>query len=130
MPRAPQLLRLIRRWQDLLNLENWKFSIRYVTDRSSYIYVNENLACGRVWIWREESPPRAEILILHPSCYTHDVEETVVHELIHVLLPETMETSIEEERAINCLARVLVQLRRTATIKTGKPCRKPKNRKS
>lgn len=120
-PTEPDLVRYCRRWQEMLRLQHWNVKVRYARCRDMLPEDGGNPAWGRCYV--NENHFRAKMLILHPEDYEDDegrdeIEITVVHELLHLLLhPLRREIScpdnagdIAEEQAINVLSELLVRV--------------------
>lgn len=125
-------------WQALLRIQDWDVEVKIVRRPE---FTNAIDCMGECNTWRIKK--RAVIHLLHPEDHAifvknskfvtpHDMEVTLVHELLHVALaPVTMDTvkadspeSIAEEQFIDALSRALVHLyRRTepATVAPNQP---------
>lgn len=98
---------LLKYWQDRLGLSHWDITIKFC----SYIELEEaEGSCS-------PSPKRllADIKVLDPKEYhktdddrPQDIEDTVVHELLHCLFPE-LEDNVQIEQAIVRLSRALLR---------------------
>ena len=110
---------LCREWQKRLGLGHWNITIKY--KRRDEMEVQ---GCGCCfWTFRIET---ATIQILDPVDYygfdvEFDIEETVVHELLHILfiasMPKDGTTKFDLfEQSIDRMARVLVALKRQNKI--------------
>lgn len=113
---TPDLQAICSFWQKVLKLQDWRITINY-----ERFHKMRDKAGGLVWgdVRTVPTCKRAYIHVLHPGdnegTTEQDVEETIVHELLHVHINEVLrnkEDEIEEERAINALAEAYVTLRR------------------
>ncbi len=124
---APERSQLVERfaserlwlWQKRLNLEGWKVSV--VVSRAREL---KPKTVGNVHWDRDRKT--AVIRVLDPADYhvsfsemLHDIEYTVVHELIHLEmapvlsdLQRTEENRMEEEHAVNHMTEALLKLDR------------------
>lgn len=99
------LRRLTKLWQKRLKLQDWKIVARFTSSIAS-----ENAAGMADW---HPDNRTAQVDILPPHLITDDIEETLVHELLHVLYEgHTWYTedlrSVHQERAHNQTAAALV----------------------
>lgn len=98
------LRRLTKLWQKRLKLQDWKLDVRFAADMA-------DTSAGECW-WHPDNRT-AEIHILPPHIIEDDIEETLVHELLHVLYEghawNTEDSlSVHQERAHNQAAAALV----------------------
>lgn len=122
-PTPGELKRICRFYQKLLRLQDWNIEIRYCkpTELSNSIAAAEN----SFDLHHKES----RIQIIHPDHGVGDVvdiERTVVHELVHLLVSPAIIRAVgsdkwmeisgsdAEETAITMIADALVKLRRAA----------------
>lgn len=100
----PNLLELVDRWQGLLRLRDWQLDVRYVTDLAA----PDGSPCFGLCS-RFVDAKRARILIRDPETSaalsdSHDIEDTVVHELLHLhfapLAEDTPAGIAAEEQAV------------------------------
>jgi hypothetical protein len=118
------LRRLLRYWQRRLRLADWKCSIRFApkTELKDCQGKNEH----------NENARTSEILVLNPADYDpneypgkipQDVEDTVVHELLHLhfswFKPRNKAEEIMLEQAIESIAGALIALKRRKKSITG-----------
>lgn len=99
------LRRITKLWQKRLKLQDWKINVRFNASIAS-----ENAAGMADW---HPDNRTAEIDILPPHLIADDIEETLVHELLHVLYEgHTWYTedlrSAHQERALNQTTAALV----------------------
>ena len=110
MIRKPSLPRLLRKWQPLLGLDGWTIDVRY---RKAMDCKGDLGDC-----WCEPTNKSSEINISDPLISPHDVEETLVHELLHVstwwarLNNSRTHRNVVGEQSIETIARALVKLAR------------------
>jgi hypothetical protein len=122
-PTEAELRKLCRRWQQMLRLQDWKIEIQYARIRE--MLHNDDI--GGVISWGRcsinDNHKRAKVYVLHPDDYEDDlgreeIEETVVHELLHVQM-SGMRSAIKgpdpagdlcEEQVINIDSELLVSL--------------------
>jgi hypothetical protein len=118
-PTGTELKRLCETWQKLLRLSDWNIKIRYARSREMLDEESASIGWGRCTL--NENHKRAEVLVLHPDDYMDDegrmeIEQTVVHELLHVSLHGIAghDDVVErvEEQHINLIAELLVFLYR------------------
>mgnify|MGYP000901181915 CR=1 FL=1 len=104
--RIKEVRTLLSEWRDRLNLTQWDISVYWAASDIPPDIV------GTCWWFTEEE--KAEIHIRQTE--DADVEETLVHELIHLSLEGHKEpkhsTDRHYEQGINKLARALVRARR------------------
>jgi len=85
-------------WQGRLNLREWRISVRWGSAKEFH---------GRIWWNTEELTATMEI-----NKYTKNKEETLVHELLHLVLQGheelTAEYDVNLEKAINRIAAALI----------------------
>ncbi len=116
-PNQEALAQVLERWQERLKLRDWHITIRFAT----YADMDNGDAQGLCQC--DEEQRQARIRILHPDHYPsdswlpQDIEATVVHELLHVLLepfgwPASRRGQIGAEQALNALSSTLVSLAR------------------
>ncbi len=116
-PNQEALAQVLERWQERLKLRDWHITIRY----ADYAEMDDGNTSGHVEC--DEEHRLAKIRILHPDHYPNDswlpqdIEATVVHELLHVLLeplgwPASRRGQIGAEQALNALSSTLVSLAR------------------
>lgn len=102
-----QIRRLLPFWQDVLNLREWKITIRYGTAEE----MSDNVGLNYISVEELES-----LILL--SRHQEDVEETLVHELLHLVYdghkPQDWRYDAMHERALNRTAKALVTLARMA----------------
>lgn len=108
-------------WQKVLRLQDWGIKVRLARARDLMEYGD----LGQCQ-WNNEHK-RAEILILDPNDYDpgrqipYDMEQTLVHELLHLHFSlfmakdETPEATAQEQ-AINAMATALVTLKRNPKL--------------
>ena len=114
------LVRLCRLWKKRLWMKDWTIDVQ-IAPPTNELLVNvkdEESAWGGAF-WYPEAQT-AEIRI-STKCPLEDREETLIHELLHVLVSghkPPRAANVHEERAINSLAQALV---------TGYKRRKRKN---
>ena len=117
----PKLGPIFRYWQRRLGLENWKIWYRYTSPEQL-----GNDRCGAIVLTRHIQ--EASISILDPKEANKadrpnlDVEETVVHELVHIHIDpffqgETRADVCLEEWAVVALSKALVQEHRASRRK-------------
>lgn len=110
-----------RWWADKFGLKDWKFEFKFLT-RTEMLKHNMTLhtAAGFCKAWIEMKS--AEILICtdEDTEYPSTVEETLVHELLHVWVWQffdsddiTPDQSIRLEQSLNALSSSLVELRQS-----------------
>lgn len=120
-PTEADLHRYCHRWQEMLRLQHWKVKVRYARAREMVSDDTGSIAWGRCMV--NENHLRAKMLILHPEDYEDDegrldIEVTVVHELLHILLHPLRRESkypdsagdVAEEQVINVTSELLVDL--------------------
>lgn len=109
-----EAIKMLPYWQGLLGLQHWEIKVKVC--RHKEMYGGSNL--GSVWF--QKNLEQAVIYLLDPIDYnaieldgfTIDAEQSLVHELLHlVFLIEERDDHDEEvmERGINRLAKVLVR---------------------
>lgn len=115
----PNLEAICAFWQKVLKLQDWQISIKY-----ERFHKMRDAKGALVWgtVTTIPSCKRAQVNVLTPSdCQgttEQDIEETIVHELLHIHINEVLrnrEDEIAEERTINALAEACVLLRRGKT---------------
>lgn len=106
----PSLPRLVKKWQRIMGLMDWDVSACYRKKLSEVGNLGE---CEVTATLRA-----ADMVILDPSVRKHDVELTVVHELVHVstwwtnINGSTSHRNVIGEQHIEALAKALVSLDR------------------
>lgn len=104
----PDLQALLAEWKPIIGVSDWRIGIEYVSDLPDGAIA----VCSPLWDYLE-----AKIAIVDPDVQAHDVEETLVHELVHLPLaplntqPGTWERAMEE-RAVESIARGLISVKR------------------
>lgn len=113
---TPNLQTICTYWQKRLRLQDWDIKIKYERFRRMQNSTGQ-IPWGQIQMNQEYRSAR--ILILHPSDNEQargDIEETVVHELLHIHFSEVRPQAIKpgddiaEERVINALAQALITL--------------------
>ena len=111
---AVLLDRMVRKWQRILRIEDWDLDVRIVhaTELGNDTGLCERSAALRFARIRISEPSQ-----LSPSTpwFHRDVEITLVHEMIHVLMPPDRSDeaySLCAEQGTDSLARALVALDR------------------
>lgn len=99
------LKRLMKLWQKRLKLQDWVVDVRFSSDMDSDSSAGE---CS----WHPDNRT-ATIHILPPNIIIDDIEETLVHELLHILYEghtwySDDARSVHQERALNQTAAALV----------------------
>jgi hypothetical protein len=118
-----KLKHLLGEWQKILRLQDWDIDIHHARLRAMQSE-DGSIPWGRISINRQHR--NAGIEILHPDDYAdcddkdcnarhgeNEIESTLVHELLHIYIHSSKESepsSVEEEQAINTIARALVEL--------------------
>lgn len=114
---AAGLNRLKRKWQKRLGLTDWVIRVRFVDEETMARETGAKDALG-VSLWVPDRKT-AKIYVLQPREFKAlekdelipaTIEETLVHELLHILLEGHLVQSpsnINTERALNQLAKVL-----------------------
>lgn len=106
----PSLPRLVKKWQRILSLQDWDITASYRKKLSEVGNLGE---CEVTATLRA-----ADMLILDPAAKRHDVELTVVHEMVHVstwwtnINGSTSHRNVIGEQHIEALAKALVDLDR------------------
>lgn len=103
--RINQLRSLCDYWVNRLNLKEWYISVRWATKEESKVHQG-----GCKWNTEEL---KAAVYISHNGNANVEVEETLVHELLHVVLDghidfDDWKYDVNRERAINRIAAALV----------------------
>lgn len=106
-------------WQKILRLQDWIVNVSICRERD----MKNNGCCGEVeWTLEKRM---AQVRILDPVDYPesamegHDMEETLVHELLHLHMAPFQPDREDElrycalEQAIDAISRGLVQLKRS-----------------
>ncbi len=118
-----ELEQLVRKWQEILRLQDWEIEVEWVTrnklDKGSN--AEETLCVNQ---------KAATIGVIMPEHYSvwndkpQDIEESVVHELLHIPLQKIENYARKEEElaldnavesATNLIAAALIMLDRRAT---------------
>lgn len=113
MPKRPNLLKLAAKWRDRLGLSHWVIGIDYCAPKEME---NEG-AVGEVnW---DAVRRTARIRILEPEhipakefSTVRDVENTVVHELVHCVIGPVLKNKVDymrKENVIDDLTNALVK---------------------
>jgi hypothetical protein len=111
MKPPPELRALVRKWQILLNLKAWTLRLDVSKDDAS-----ETGGCAAI---STDSELRRADITFYQSAFDEDMEETVIHELLHLHFasfrtePETAARDLEEHAiyAISkCLARMVAEI--------------------
>jgi hypothetical protein len=76
------ILELIKKWKDLLGLENWTVELVELDPFGGS--TPDPLAVGLVEVYEDKE--FARVHVVDPFLRNHDVEDTVVHELLHVIV--------------------------------------------
>ena len=116
-----KLDKLRRKWQRLLRLQDWKIKVKFASQEELNRIVGEGEPCGACHSFVEAK--EAVIYILNPEEWTDfedsrvtDVENTIVHELLHCHFSAfdnaTKGLKLAEEQTIEVLAEVLLMLDR------------------
>ncbi len=101
-----EVRKLVPYWQEILNIKEWKITVRWGRKKELPGEVGLN-------IWSVEELESDILLARNQPA----VEETLVHELIHLVVDGHKDPSLEEaydplhERAINRLAKALMKAR-------------------
>jgi hypothetical protein len=105
--------RILRTWQDRLDLTNWRIRVNLVHPNAL-----EPKTLGNVH-W-DLGAKQATIGVLSSDDYTlptpamlDDMEFTIVHELVHIhlaALPRNSDSTLNEEHAVNELTQALLKL--------------------
>lgn len=118
-PDRPDLDALLAYWQPVLGLTSWAVCVIYARQSDPILYDDHMFYSGRCEMVRQRQ--QADITILEPGDQTSrrgaDVEQTLVHELLHLhfdaVSPEKgTEQHIQFEIAINALALGFVRVKR------------------
>lgn len=126
----PQLERLVAKWQPRLRLEDWTVTIRWatITERNDEDWLG---IC-----YPHITTKHADIVIVNPARLKsddtkyHDVEVTVVHELLHLMLAPFRTKNgtlleVAEENLVHIISTLLVALDRGDSSLTGKKLPRP-----
>lgn len=94
---------LCREWQVRLGLAHWRIDIQTVRG----VEIDNARAQVDFDIDQECALIRVKDELDHHGYFPFDAEQVIVHELLHIVVPDT-----ESEQAIDRLARVMVRLKR------------------
>lgn len=101
-----------------MHLQDWTIKARYVN------HLDDDTDLGNTEVFADLK--EAHIKILHPKIIRHDVEATLVHELIHPHLDWTglsgtlSHKTIRGEQSIESIAKALIYLDRRGKIKASR----------
>ena len=104
-----QYKKLLSFWKKLLRLQDWEIEVKEMIPDAEQEHV------GEVAFVLERK--YAQISLLSPQATDEDIEDTLVHELIHIHLApfwpeEDAQKVVLAEQAVDSLARAFVALRR------------------
>lgn len=104
-----ELRRLCREWQDRLGLAHWHIDAEIVRGAE----IDDNLGQVDVAIERECALVRLKTHEDYHSAFPYDIEQTLVHELLHIVFDMAgVEGNEMFEQAVDRIARVLVRMKR------------------
>jgi hypothetical protein len=115
-PSQPLLEAFCREWQRRLRVQDWQVSIYFV--RGSDIQGKAG-QCYSQFSKKQAVIRLTELADADGWDYPYDIEKTIVHELLHLVMagidPESKKTGLEldmEEQAVDTLATALIALKR------------------
>jgi hypothetical protein len=113
-----KLTSIKREWQKLLRLQDWKIKIRFATDEEleEATGVEAVGACHSSPETREAQILIADVSVLEEGDRQRDVENTIVHELLHVhfapFQSDHEAVKLQHEQAIEPITDALLKLKR------------------
>lgn len=111
-----ELLALCVEWQERLRLQDWRIGLTIARARD---FENDRKEAE---ITMMDMLKEARIKILNPVDYPatcwlpQDMEEALVHELLHIHFLPFGDCEVAEEAAINCISQALVNAKRGEKI--------------
>jgi len=104
---------MIYYWSELLGLSRWEVNVKIMPMDLMPLGPNEQFCFGKSEI--AEDLMSVNIKILEPDSPHHTFEETLVHELLHVvLLP--LEKMVPEDKDINTITENVIELLARALV--------------
>lgn len=120
-----ELRRLARKWQKILKIQDWRIEVRFVDlEEMCAISGKKNLKAG--FVLKQSFTRIAVVVVLHerfwkreddcisylePRCSDREIEMTLIHELIHVVLSEYEGDVVLEEQAVDAIAGALMEMK-------------------
>ena len=105
-----ELKRLCNEWQGLLGLAHWTIDVQVVRG----VEIGGNRGQTDYYPVGEAALVRLKDPIDYHGYFQCDHEETLVHELLHLIFDKTATDGDEYEQVLDRMARILVKLKRQA----------------
>ena len=106
-----KLRELCREWQGILGLAHWDIAVEVVRG----VEIGDARGRADISVADEQALIRIKDPADHHGYFPYDMEQTLVHELLHVVLDAAGEAGgVCYERAIDRLARAMVRMGRAA----------------
>ncbi|MEM3554252.1 MAG: hypothetical protein QXU79_00305 [Candidatus Micrarchaeaceae archaeon] len=109
--------KLVNEWKPVLGLSDWDVRVQVVPSGE------EEAPCWTVFVWTTREATitvRADAFLRGALGWDVNLEQAVIHELLHLLFPMVNQSDTEDaeysifEQALNSLAKAFVNLRRAS----------------
>jgi len=113
-------------WQRVLRLQDWDIEVRVLPQH--HLNADSPMSTGRIsfnHVYRSACilvADPATVIDDHTAAFTrhsvYDPEQTLVHELVHLLMPSPGEVKVDVEFTVEAVSKALVRLARESELRT------------